>query len=70
MQVCSGAVILPALWSSRRSGSGPGLSMPAFGVLVPGAARVARQPVRVRVRAAAPTSAAYRAFRLDGSGPP
>lgn len=73
VQVYSGVVILLALCSSSYFGSKPRLLMPAFTVLVPVAAWLARRPVRLRVAmltVLALGSAVYGAFWLNGSGPP
>ncbi|MEW5654873.1 hypothetical protein [Streptomyces cinereoruber] len=66
-------VVLVSLVGAAYFGSRPRLMMPAFGLLLPPAAALAR----LRPRAAAPVlaglalaSAAYGAFTLLGSGPP
>ncbi|MFC8790289.1 hypothetical protein [Streptomyces cinereoruber] len=66
-------VVLVSLVGAAYFGSRPRLMMPAFGLLLPPAAALAR----IRPRAAAPVlaglalaSAAYGAFTLLGSGPP
>ncbi|MFI8255346.1 hypothetical protein [Streptomyces filamentosus] len=66
-------VVLLSLVGAAYFGSRPRLMMPAFGLLLPPAAALAR----LRARAAAPVlaglataSAAYGAFTLLGSGPP
>ncbi|MFC7792646.1 hypothetical protein [Streptomyces cinereoruber] len=66
-------VVLVSLVGAAYFGSRPRLMMPAFGLLLPSAAALAR----LRPRAAAPVlaglalaSAAYGAFTLLGSGPP
>jgi hypothetical protein len=73
VQAYAGTVLLLALCSSGYFGSKPRLLMPAFTVLVPLAARLARYRGRT-VTAVTLTvvlaSALYGAFWLNGSGPP
>lgn len=73
VQVYTGAVMFLALGTSGYFGSKPRLLLPAFGLLIPVAMRLARlRPGRAltAVGALAAVSAAYGAFWLNGSGPP
>ncbi|MFF5974152.1 mannosyltransferase family protein [Streptomyces sp. NPDC012769] len=67
------AVVLVSLVGAAYFGSRPRLMMPAFGLLLPPAAALARLRTRTVVpvlAALALASAAYGAFTLLGSGPP
>ncbi len=73
VQVYTGVVMVLALGTSGYFGSKPRLLLPAFGLLVPVAARLARaRPAlaTAAVCALAVLSACYGAFWLNGSGPP
>ena len=73
VRVYTGVVMFLALGTSGYFGSKPRLLLPAFGLLVPLAVRLARlRPGRppTAVCALAVLSAAYGAFWLNGSGPP
>jgi hypothetical protein len=73
VQVYTGVVVLLALCTSGYFGSKPRLLVPAFGILVPVAVRLAKaRPGRATavVCVLAAASAAYGAFWLNGSGPP
>ncbi|RDG39005.1 hypothetical protein DVH02_06520 [Streptomyces corynorhini] len=73
LRVYTGSIVLLALCSSGYFGSKPRLLLPAFALLIPGAAWLAKRPAALSaalVTLLALSSALYGAFWLNGSGPP
>ncbi|MEV7426373.1 MULTISPECIES: glycosyltransferase family 39 protein [unclassified Streptomyces] len=73
VQVYTGGIVLLALCSSGYFGSKPRLLLPAFALLIPGAAWLAKRPPALSAAAVtllAVSSALYGAYWLNGSGPP
>ena len=73
LQVYTGVVLVLVLGASGYFGSKPRLLLPAFGLLIPAATRLAaaqKRTVWSVVAVLCVISAAYGAFWLNGSGPP